>query len=37
MSVNPIAYKDGRQVSLEDVERHGKGLRCPSCEARDWW
>ena len=34
MSVNPIAYKDGRQVSLEDVERHGKGLTCPTCGGR---
>ena len=34
MSVNPIAYMDGRQVTLEDVQRHGKGLTCPTCGGR---
>lgn len=34
MSVNPIAYKDGRQVTLDEVERHSKGLTCPSCERK---
>ena len=34
MSVNPIAHKDGRTVTLEEVGRKDKGLTCPTCGGR---
>lgn len=34
MSLNPVAYKDGRPVSLEEARRHDVGLTCPTCDGK---